>query len=164
MDGRSVLIFAHVHRYVSDWVMLSRFQRLPITWLFVRRIAWRLVWHVIRRRRLITRLFVRHLIAGRAVTVAGAERLLWTVLRSAVAVIVQVDVAEVRVRLGIRAAALVPGARRTVHQVRVAVGTHHDRSIVVEVESVVTARPWTPQRQTISRSARSQGSRVWLSI
>ena len=80
MNVRSVLVFAHVHRHVSDWIILSRLQWLPIAWLFVRRITWRITrllgWHVIRRRRLITRLLVRHLIAARAVTVAGAERLL----------------------------------------------------------------------------------------
>ena len=91
------------------------------------------------RRWLIARLW--RLIAGRlipAVTVAGAEGTLRAVLGRAVAVVVEVDRAEIAVGFGEMSAGLVLRARSTAHQVRVAVGTRRNGCVVVKVESVVT--------------------------
>jgi len=77
--------------------------------------------------------------AAAAVAVAGTERLLRCVFRRAVAVVVEVDGAEVAVRLGVVSAAAVLRARSAADAVRVAVRAQRDGRLVVEVVAVVAA-------------------------
>jgi len=74
-------------------------------------------------------------------TMTGTECLLRGVLGRSVAVVVQVDVAEIAVRFREVPSGLILGTRSAVLYVSVAVRTDGDRSVVVEVESVVAAHP-----------------------
>ena len=125
--GVVLVIFAHVDGHFGRGIMLSRLE-----WLVS-------VLRLLRRR-------VVGFIAGRllmavaaAAAVAGTERLLRCVFRRAVAVVVEVDGAEVAVRLGVVPAAAVLRARSAADAVRVAVRAQRDGRLVVEVVAVVAA-------------------------
>ena len=126
--GVVLVIFAHVDGHFGRGIMLSRLEWLVSVLRLLRRrvagfIAGRLLMAV----------------AAAAVAVAGTERLLRCVFRRAVAVVVEVDGAEVAVRLGVVPAAAVLRTRSAADAVRVAIRAERDGRLVVEVVAVVAA-------------------------
>ena len=124
------MIFAHVDGHFGRGIMLSRLEWLvSVLRLLRRRVAGFIA----------GRLLMAVAAAAAAVAVAGTERLLRCVFRRAVAVVVEVDGAEVAVRLGVVTAAAVLRARSAADAVRVAVRAQRDGRLVVEVVAVVAA-------------------------
>ena len=128
--GVVLVIFAHVDGHFGRGIMLSRLEWLvSVLRLLRRRVAGFIA----------GRLLMAVAAAAAAVAVAGTERLLRSVFRRAVAVVVEVDGAEVAVRLGVVPAAAVLRARSAADAVRVAVRAQRDGRLVVEVVAVVAA-------------------------
>ena len=128
--GVVLVIFAHVDGHFGRGIMLSRLEWLvSVLRLLRRRVAGFIA----------GRLLMAVAAAAAAVAVAGTERLLRCVFRRAVAVVVEVDGAEVAVRLGVVPAAAVLRARSAADAVSVAVRAECDGRLVVEVVAVVAA-------------------------
>ena len=128
--GVVLVIFAHVDGHFGRGIMLSRLEWLvSVLRLLRRRVAGFIA----------GRLLMAVAAAAAAVAVAGTERLLRCVFRRAVAVVVQVDGAEVAVRLGVVSAAAVLRARSAADAVSIAVRAQRDGRLVVEVVAVVAA-------------------------
>jgi len=136
-DPAAVLILAHMHRYFYGRIMLPRLQRFVSRMrLLGRFVAWR--WWLI----------ARHLIP--AMTVTGAEGTMRAVFGCTVAVIVEVNGAEIVVRLREMSPGLVLSSWRAAQTVGVTVRTKSDGSVVVKVVSVVAAHgSWiTPNKHS----------------
>ena len=130
--GVVLVIFAHVDGHFGRGIMLSRLEWLvSVLRLLRRRVAGFIAGRLL--------MAVAAAAAAAAVAVAGTERLLRCVFRRAVAVVVEVDGAEVAVRLGVVSAAAVLRARSAADAVRVAVRAQRDGRLVVEVVAVVAA-------------------------
>jgi len=132
------LMFAHVHRHESDWIVLPWLERLSVTLM---RLRVRRNWHIAHGLHWLHWLLGWHRISGRAVTMAGTERVIGAGFGRPIAVVVEIDVAEVAVGFREVTSGLIPSTRSALLSVSVTVRTNGDRSIVVEVESVIAAHP-----------------------